>query len=209
MVIITIPTLKNDVSEQINDIVKTTKAIDRLDIYATCKNQSAAKNRNECLDYACKNAYASYIIMLDDDITGYYEGWVSDMLTPLILMQDVVMVSARLMTKQGTLADMMGDWDKSRMRGDVVTAADYKGRNVVCSAAIAMRVHDMIDIRYDVGYVGSGYEDTDHCMRVKKTFPEHRIVIANKCKLVHIHEGKGQGATTQKVNRELFEAKWG
>ena len=104
---------------------------------------------------------------------------------------------------------MMGDWDKTRTKGYLVTAHDYKGRNVVCSAAIAMRVSDVDKLRYDEDFIGSGYEDTDFCLRMKERYPEQRIVINNQCRLIHIHEGKGQQGKSAGYNKAHFESIWG
>jgi glycosyltransferase involved in cell wall biosynthesis len=70
MISICIATNKKDVQKQIDDIKSTITHKD-VEVFASCQDGFPALNRNYCLD----KAKGDIIIMLDDDISGFFKGW--------------------------------------------------------------------------------------------------------------------------------------
>jgi len=179
---------------QIEAITNTVKSNAR--IIHTGFDKSAAENRNLALSNVVD---VDYIIMLDDDITGFYDGWDLDLIRPL-KDDSVMLVSARLKNKDFTYQDTIGD------------VKDYKSKyvktnhNIIPSCAIVYRGEDK-DLRFDTAYKGSGFEDTDIMLQFQSRYPGKFIVINNQCQLVHNHEGKNQSETFW-VNRCYFQKKW-
>ena len=69
-------------------------------------------------------------------------------------------------------------------------------------------------LRFDEGYVGATYEDSDFCMQHLEAFPEKPIMICNKLRLIHKMEAKGRGSEAKSrdywaYNRQMFANKWG
>ena len=193
---IVIPTMKSyqDIRQQIIDIDKYTKEDHR--IIATCQKVSAAKNRNIGLE----KAKSDIVVMLDDDITGFYNKWLIRLLVPFT-DSDLYIASARLMKPDGNYAVMNGNTEANR-KG----AYGIPGGKDGClpSAAIAMR---KTDIRFDENFKGSGYEDTDIMYQYRQRFNPCKFIICNRCQLVHNHEKKNQ----EKYfihNRDYFVKKW-
>lgn len=156
---------------------------------------SASKNRNIGLS-RCIN---EYVIMIDDDIEGFYNGWDYDLIKPLIDDQKIKLVSSRLINKDGSFGEMMSN------NFDVSTDIVQPNNNLVPSSAIAFRRN--IGICFDEIYVGSGYEDTDFCYQIIHNDPLSKIVINNKCRLIHISEKKNQ-VNNLSINSQLFLNKW-
>jgi hypothetical protein len=158
----------------------------------------ASVNRNYCL----LKAKSDTVIMMDDDIGGFFQCWQDVLVEPLSRDKTIKLVSARLMTPQGALSPMMGcDNDLSKSVGVANTA--------ILSACIAFRLEDMNNIWFDERFVGSGFEDTDVCFQLKKKYPDCKFVVNNECQLVHFHEMKNQTGEYFKTNRALFVKKWG
>lgn len=163
-------------------------------------NGSASLNRNYGLIKACESKN-EYIIMMDDDIFGRYENWQHDLIKPLIEDENVKISSARLITRRGEYAPMMGvSMEKT---DDEYTICN----GVVVSACIAFRKKDINDIWFDNRYVGSGFEDTDFCMQMNNKFPGCKFIVNNECRLVHRNEMKNQKETFYH-NRNYFAKKW-
>ena len=166
---------------------------DACSVIATCTPASAAINRNKGLD----SATSDIVIMIDDDTGGFYAGWWRDLIMPLIKHGDISMVSARLVKADGSPAPMMhGSPDL------VTTTVDVK---YAPSACIAFWRDDL---RFDEGYIGSGFEDTDFCEQLKKKHPESRFVINNKCRIIHHNEQKNQHGRFFEANKARYENKW-
>jgi GT2 family glycosyltransferase len=153
--------------------------------------KSAAENRNAGLD----RAVSLTVIMLDDDITAFPPGWNDDLIEPLGRLPDLGIVSARLMKKDGSVGYMNSrNFD---MKPPLVFV------KIVPTACIAFkRVGEYFDERF----IGSGFEDTDFCLAMKKR--GYRVAITNKVKVVHLHEQKNQKPHWGQ-NRKLFNEKWG
>jgi GT2 family glycosyltransferase len=153
--------------------------------------RSAAQNRNAGLD----QAKSLIVIMLDDDMTGFTPGWNEKLIEPLVKHPSLGIVSARLMNKDGSVGYMNSR--NFNLKPDMVHV------KIAPTACIAFqRVGEYFDERF----VGSGFEDTDFCLAMKKR--GYQIAINNRVKLVHLHEQKNQKPNWGH-NRRLFNEKWG
>jgi glycosyltransferase involved in cell wall biosynthesis len=194
MIRIAIPTFKtyDYVAKQIEDIRRTMTVAG--DVFATCKNLSASENRNEAIR-KCKQG--DILIMVDDDISGFYKGWDKDLTDILVSDERIIMTSARLLTRDGSPGPQIGAEDRNGLEY-------YEAHGgAVPSAAIAFKVDDLI---FDFNYKGAGWEDTDFCRQKKLKYPNGQIVITNKCRLIHKLEFKHMGADTE--NAKYFAHKW-
>lgn len=200
---VTIPTLKSrdQIQPLIEELLRNVD-ITRMEVIASCIKQSAAHNRNWCID----NAKGKYVIMVDDDMTGFYPGWVDDLLKPLMEAPEKFnVVSARLLTKDKKQGPQLGG-DNYIPTQDIQVCMHPVVNNIVCSAAIAFIKED--GIRFDVeNFQFACYEDTDFCMSYMKKFPQRNVVINNRCKLIHLGESKGRNTWQQ--NKDNFAKKWG
>jgi len=208
---IIIPT--NRYIDELTDIIKDIKAntdMSKYNLIVTCLQVSAATNRN----YGLIQANSEKVIMLDDDISGFYPGWADDMLKPL--KDNVMMVSARLMNipdEVGVMMDIKPDLTKPLQV--VNTFYDIKDSETdktvpvkaVPSACIAF--YNDREVYFDEGYIGAGFEDTDICFQMCCKYPEKQIVINNECKLIHKNEMKNQLQGQLQKNQLYFQHKWG
>src|SRR3989344_650556 len=194
MLTICIPTYKTeqDVQEQLQDIKRTVATTD-VEVFASCQEGSAAYNRNYCLN----KAFGDLIIMLDDDITGFFPRWDEILIKPLITDDLVSIVSARLMNVDGTPGPMM--YDNRRQEPGYYSSLC----KIVPTTCIAFRKTSM---RFDEKYVG-GFEDTDFCKQMEFAFPKKQTVITNDCRLIHLNERKRQ--EKMREARRYFVSKWG
>lgn len=161
-------------------------------VFATCTKASAAVNRNIGRNW-CES---DIIIMLDDDISGFYDGWWQELIRPLLEDESVVYVSANLLYRDGTDSPMMFRGDPHVRLNEVPRAP---------TAAVAFRNDN---IRFDEKYIGSGYEDDDFCVQLRERYPEGRVVVNNNVRLVHDNEQKNQGAGYIEKNKAYFEQKF-
>ena len=210
---ITIPTIKDEygILKQKNDILKAVDNEHTYDIYFSCKKVSTPVNRNSCID----NTSGDIIIMLDDDVTGYYFGCFSELIAPLCAFPDKYSImAARYLRKDGSIGPQLGNGGVYATNGKDVQKAIHSpetGLNLVGSACIAFYRDDT---RFDENYISGGaYEDTDFCMQINKKYPDKIIAINNRCKLIHNCEGKGRGSSPGKHdnwlhNRSYFNKKW-
>lgn len=198
---IMIPTMHplREIREQVEAIEQTVKLPHRL--IASCQPAYAAANRNFCLTHG----RGGLVIMIDDDIEGFTDGWAARLIYPLINEARPQIVTARLMAPNGTVAPTcMGD---NRLRPSVI-ALTRKPDHVMPSAAIAFRDRG---IRFDEKFQGSGWEDNDFCFQHILRWPQVRFVVNNDCRLVHRNEAKSQGSpghSTWEHNRKYFYLKW-
>lgn len=196
MLKILIPTcrMSDDLKAMIAEIRSNTKD---YQILMTCENQSAAFNRNRCLVGVPVGEVA---IMLDDDIAGFYPGWAADLLIPFADTR-VVMVSARLLKPDGTLAQTCSRCYQT----DRDTVEIMPGRHsVLPTAAIAFRHRGHL---FDEAYRGSGFEDSDWCFQYLQADHAAKFLQSNKCRLVHRNEMKHQREHWA-WNKKYFESKW-
>lgn len=191
---IVIPTCKSekDIKPLVDSVVSTITSSGQ--VIATCRYLSAACNRNIGLN-AVKH---EFVIMIDDDVTGFFEGWDRALIQPLLDDPAIVYVSARLLNSDGTMQGAMGAcFDVSKPYVKVPSAP---------SAAVAFRLSN---IRFDESYIGSGFEDTDYCRQLTKNYPHGYFVINNNCRLTHQNEMKNQTGRFWEHNKNNFIRKWG
>lgn len=204
-----IPTLKpiKEIQKQIDDIKVNT---DCLEVIASCIKQSAAKNRNWCID----NAKGDIIIMCDDDISHYFVGWADILVDALFLNSNYSIVSARPIHADGGYCPILGDSGDSTRTEEMQRCIHTPETmlNICGSATIAFWRN--CGVRFDEEYQGATYEDSDFCMQMKQKYPDKDIVFANKCAIVHNEERKGRSSSAGKRdywlhNHNYFAEKWG
>lgn len=208
---IIIPT--NKYRDEIDYIVKAIESntyMSKYNINVTCLQVSAATNRN----FGLIHAKSDYVIMLDDDISGFYLGWAEDMLKPFE-DDSIMMVSARLMNtpdEVGVMMDIIPDLSKPLQVIKPFTEAKTREMDskvpvkAVPSACIAFKNDGIL---FDENYVGAGFEDTDFCFKKCSEYPDKKIVINNECKLIHRNEMKNQLNGQLQKNQLYFRWKWG
>ncbi|MBT6051231.1 MAG: glycosyltransferase [Candidatus Scalindua sp.] len=160
-------------------------------------DDSASANRNKGLNEVKSDIY----IMMDDDMEGFYEGWVEDLIRPMMHNQMILIVSARLMNPDGTRGHMMGDNKVQHSGTHDVLPSTYKGHYRIPTACLAVRRNSL---RYNEGFIGSGYEDTDYMNRINIHFNNKRIMINNDCELIHNNIQKNQGGKYFEHNKKLY-----
>lgn len=199
------------VTNRVIDDESITKQIKDLDwpeselygeIIVTSQNSSASVNRN----YGLNNSESEILVMMDDDITGFYDGWLSDLVEPMFKDNTIIIASARMLKEDGSYGPMMGGNVMPKDKGvfDVVPSG-YMNYRRVCTACIAIRKNR---IRFDENFIGSGYEDTDYMNSISASYPDKRIVVNNNCKLIHLNEMKNQGGKYWKHNKKYYLSKY-
>ena len=164
-------------------------------IHATCAKASAAINRNLGLDWA----RAPWLVMVDDDVTDFPDGWNEALCGVLADRPECVMVSARLLRPDGQLGQMLGN--PPDRPGDIIEVP----RRELPTACIAIR-HD--GTRFGEQYVGSGWEDTDFAARLRVIYPEGTFLVHCGVRVVHHNEQKEQAGNFY-PNKGRYEAVWG
>lgn len=193
---IVIPTNKprDELAEKVKAIEAT---VSNARVVVTGFNASAAVNRN----YGLSRVPADEtLIMLDDDVEGFSDGWAGRLVSTLGRGSNVVMVSARLVDKSGRPGVMVGE------NYDVDTPVVEVEQRQLPTAAIAF-VNDP-DVRFDMNYVGSGFEDNDFCHQLALKYKKGRFLIDNGVKLVHRNEMKGQRGPNWQRNQAYYVNKW-
>lgn len=183
----------------VNEMVGNILSCDRdLIIHYSTSKMSAAVNRNACL----MTAKTKYVVMIDDDITGFFPGWSSLLVEPLE-NPNILYVSARLLNECGKPQMVMG------FSKDV--NHKYVPVNIAPSAAIAFRNDGT---RFCEEYQGSGFEDTDFHFQLKEKYGyDKKVIINNRVKLTHFHEmknqnGVGEGFNPFEENKKIFDGRW-
>lgn len=163
-------------------------------IIFTGKKASASINRNTGLNAS----NTDIVIMMDDDMTGFYWGWDIDLVRPLMRDSDILISSARLMNENGKPAyTMIENYDLT---------VDHICSKKIPTACIAFR---KTDLRFDELFIGSGFEDDDFCRQMLQKYGYDKyFVTANNCKLVHLNEAKNQSGTYWDANKAYFQRKW-
>lgn len=168
------------------------------DVVASCFPESAAVNRNICLSHV---AVGEIAVMIDDDVEGFYQGWVDDLTDPL-REESVVAVSARLLNPDGTFGQTCSRcYEETPDEIEVFS----NGACVIPTAAIAFRHRGHV---FDENFIGSGYEDNDWFVQYLKADPGARFIQSNKCRLIHRNEMKNQGGPIWTHNQLYFFNKW-
>jgi glycosyltransferase involved in cell wall biosynthesis len=165
----------------------------------TCQiGESASVNRN----YGLEKSTSDIFVMMDDDITGFYPGWLSDLVQPMIDDPTIMVASIRCLNKDGNIGPMMGGGGiPSDIGVHDVLPSGYRDFKRVPTACIAVRKND---VRFDEGFRGSGYEDTAYLNRINEIYPGCRIVINNNCKLIHLNNMVNQGGKYWEHNKKHY-----
>jgi len=182
-----------------NKIARQIKAIDEsvsgeYTINPTCFNASSPVNRN----YSLIHATSDIVIMIDDDIWGFFPGWADKLIEPFSDL-NVVMVSARLMktkTAYGVMMDIPLDLSKPIVESP---------HDMLPSACIAFKNDGT---RFDENYIGAGFEDTDFCRQLNLKYPGGKFLIHNEVKLLHKNEMKNQLSGQLVRNQHYYMHKW-
>ena len=182
------------VDRQRDDILRTSLYV--REVYVSAHPASASVNRNDCLN----SVSSDIVIMLDDDMTGFFTNWDKILIEPLLVDSDIYLVSARLMDKNGSPGAMMHN-NNNYAPGWYPPKAKF-----VPTSCIAFR---RSEIRFDEMYVGSGWEDTDWCRQLDLKFPLGKVVINNNCRLTHLNEMKNQHGENWEKNKTYYTSKWG
>jgi len=164
-------------------------------IHATCMNVCAARNRNIGLD----QCQSDIVIMVDDDMEGFPQGWAISLVEVLTSHPKCVMVSPQLAKKDGSPGCMMGGC--SIAKSGVTKASERK----LPTACVAVRNNA---IRFDESYVGSGWEDDDYAAQLRTAFPDCEFLVCHDVWIVHRNEAKNQRGPHWERNKSLFESKW-
>lgn len=204
MIPIIIPTYKT--KDQIREVLfelKCNISDKKYVLIPTFVRACASVNRNFGIMMAEKYG-SDIIIMVDDDVTGYYKNWADDLIKPLLSEEhkECVMVSARLMHDNNTVGVMMDHKIDLSVEYQIV-------QNALPSAAVAFRYDKIIrfDEIYSVDNMGSQWEDTDACFQYNKKYPNCYYIINNRCKLIHKNEAKE--SKYGNYFRSIFQQKWG
>jgi hypothetical protein len=204
---ILIPSIRPNVDTMKEDIRKTTQGLN-VEIISSNIVTHASMNRNWCILHASKDS--DIFIFLDDDVTGFREDWVQDLLKPLIENPDKIsMIAARLLTRDSKPSGQLGDCGEmydDKQDYQIAVHTKQTGLNITCSAVIAYFKND---IMWDEDYLLANYEDASFCMEFGKKFPNKKIVINNRCCLVHLGESKMKTNEASLHNKNLFAKKWG
>jgi glycosyltransferase involved in cell wall biosynthesis len=166
-----------------------------VNVIATCQQASAAINRN----YGLARARSDIIFMLDDDITGLPEDWAVRMIEAMASNPRCVMCSPRLLNLDGTMGIMAGFPTK------YYEGCEVLGSRELLTAFIAIR---NTSIRFDVNYIGSGFEDNDYCRQLVVRFPDAEFICIHDLLAVHRNEKKNQHGEYWQKNKRYFQRKW-
>lgn len=188
---ILIPTCKDKHSEEIqsltSEIQKNTLEDHRIILSGF--QVSAALNRN----FLHKHAESKIVVMMDDDVKGFYPGWIQDLVVPLD-SPEIKLSSARYLKPDGiTPAHMMSgnyDMDTPLIQVKKCPTACFAYRKDDLDALKGF--HNQKCKPFDERFKGSGWEDDALCYDMTKKYPGCRFVITNRCKLIHLNEMKNQ-----------------
>jgi hypothetical protein len=188
-----IPTCKPEVNAQAEELRKgSTNFFSKL--ITTCQQASASRNRNHGL----MKSEAELVIMLDDDITGFYNDWYMDFI--MGWDDSYAMMSARLLEPSGRLAYMLSE-NEDMSHGNIVVE-----KKELPTSCVMFRNDGT---RFDNQFIGSGFEDNDFCKQLAIKYPDKKFVINNECRLIHINEKKNQSGGYWNHNKLYFNNKWG
>lgn len=190
---------REDVEEALSELLRYSNG---CRLIFTGREAPASVNRNVGL----AQAQSDIVIMIDDDMAGFYDGWTDDLVAPLLSNPEIVLTSARLLNPDGSLGPCLGA--NGLATSGVVEAKKFgSGWYRLPTACVAIR-KAAAAIKFDEGFIGSGYEDTDWMNRLTAAFPDKKMILNNDCKLVHYHQAKKQGGTYFAHNKARYLAKW-
>jgi len=191
---ILIPTCKSmyEISPMIGEIARFDHD---ANIIASCDPGSAAHNRNICLE----QAKSELVIMVDDDISGFRFMWAND-LAAMLKSSKVLYMSARLVNEQGQPMNVIGSGHAK------ATMSEYTSVQIAPSACIAFRNDGT---RFCEEYIGSGFEDIDFHLQLKKKYGKEKVVVINNMvRLTHKNEMKNQLGKFYEHNKAVFDRRW-
>ncbi len=201
---ILIPTCKTQ--DQIKGYVEKVSAFSPgCSVYASCQDGSASVNRNWCLEKSGIQI-GEVGIMIDDDLDGFYFGWVEDLAYPFredFPIKNIAAVSARLMRPDGRLGETCTRCFDLTPEEIQVKA---EGSCTIPTAAISFR---HLGVFFSTELVGSGYDDNWWCLETLEKFPEAVYVQSNRCKLVHENHMFRQKGKFWDHNLAAFTKRWG
>lgn len=201
---ILIPTYKP--IEKIRDYVaKVASFSPGCEIFASCQDGSASVNRNWCLEKSGIQI-GEVAIMIDDDIDGFFDGWVDALAYPFredFPIKNIAAVSARLMRPDGRIGETCTRCFDLTPEEIEVKA---QGTCTIPTAAIAFRERGF---RYDENFWGSGFEDNDIFLQYRQADPDCRFIQSNRAVLTHINFMTNQKGKFWDHNLAYFEKKWG
>jgi hypothetical protein len=195
---ILIPTMltREQIAPQIAAIEAVTP---NADIFASHLKASASVNRNACLDQIQVGDIA---IMIDDDIEGFYQGWVADLVEGM-KVKNAVAVSARLLNPDGRFGPTCsGNIAPTPME---IPLIPRRSHCIMPTAAIAFhhRGH-----RFMESMLGSGWEDNEWFAQYVDADQDAVFVQSNRCKLIHRNEAKLQRGSYWHHNQAEFFKRW-
>ena len=175
------------------------------EIFASCQEGSASVNRNWCLDKSGIQI-GEVGIMLDDDLSGFYSGFVDDLTYPFredFPIKNVAAVSARLMRPDGRLGETC-----TRCFDLTPEEIEVKahGTCTIPTAAISFQERGF---RYDENFWGSGFEDNDIFLQYLQSDPDCRFIQSNRAVLCHLNSMTNQKGKFWDHNLAYFTKKWG
>lgn len=210
LISITIPTIKKEeelksLNQNIIDYTKHTKYQTEI-IFNSCM-QSAAKNRNACID----KSNGDICVQIDDDIVLYKNDWLDNLIDPLIQYQDKIsIIAARLYTIRKEPAPQLGTHGMSSFENiphlNIACHTPETKYNVTCTACIAFFKSN--DIRFDENYQHAAYEDTDFMFSTNLAFPKKKIIINMNSNVIHMNHGSWRKGGTHELNKQYFRKKW-
>ena len=151
---IIIPTCKPDVNAQIDEIKRFTPEIN---VIATCEDTSAARNRNLGLSYA----KSDLVIMMDDDITGFYKGWIDDLMN--FWDDSFAIMSVRLLEPNGKLGYMLSENDKMTKGAIVIEKREVPTACIVFSMTGQLLTHSILEA--DLRITTSAFNSSRNILR--------------------------------------------
>lgn len=169
-------------------------------VHVTGYRGSAAYNRNRGLDAATSDP----IIMLDDDIEGFPENWARDLLDTFAKYPNCVMLSPQLLRPDGSQAFMMGMDELFHPGGPPDTGVTVLPSQKLLTACVVIRRNSL---RFDEGFVGSGYEDLAYCDDLRQLYPDGSWMVDHDVKVVHRNEMKNQSGEFYEKNRAYYAAR--
>lgn len=201
---ILIPTYKS--KESIQGYVEKVQSFSPgCEVFTSCQEGSASVNRNWCLNESGIQI-GEVGIMIDDDIDGFYPGWVDDLSFPFrddFPIKNIAAVSARLMRPNGTLGETCTRCFDLSPEEIVVKS---EGTCTIPTAAISFR---HLGVMFDENLIGSGFDDNWWCLETLEKFPGMVYVQSNRAILVHENHMFRQKGKFWEHNLAAFTKRWG
>lgn len=149
-----------EVAPLVEELVRTAGLLIR--VHATCRDLSAAANRNLGLD----QARSDIIFFSDDDIRGLPHGWALRMLHVMETRPKCVMCAPRLMRLGGIFSDQLGNpRDMMYHPGNLEIIPSRKLPTAFCA------------VRNDGTRYGEN--DTDYCRRLLERHPGAEFILCH------------------------------